>query len=188
MPRPSKPVDVIISEGVSHRTKTELEERAQAEADTLTGIPITESKDVKKDKRAHKVFERITELLLLINKNDAMYEAVINRYCLITSECAQISDMRHDMELMVFDLRDKFKQYCTEANVEDAALILEFANKMAQLSTLAAKLDDKLLSKRKMLLDIEKECCMTVAAALRSIPKKASKGDEDDPMMQLLSM
>jgi hypothetical protein len=38
-----------------------------------------------------------------------------------------------------------------------------------------------------MLLDIEKENIMTIASALRSIPKKVEKPGEDDPMANLLN-
>ena len=42
--------------------------------------------EVKKNKIANKEFKRINELLKKIEKNDAIYEAVINRYCLIYIE------------------------------------------------------------------------------------------------------
>ena len=48
------------------------------------------------------------------------------------------------------------------------------------------KLDDKVMQKRKMMGDIEKENCMTVQAALRSIPKETGKKD-DSPLMKILS-
>jgi hypothetical protein len=38
-------------------------------------------------------------------------------------------------------------------------------------------LDKQIQSKRKMILDIEKENIMTIAAALRSIPKKEDKAN-----------
>lgn len=41
--------------------------------------------------------------------------------------------------------------------------------------------------KRGMMLDIEKECIMTIASALRSIPKKPEKEEEQDPMAALLA-
>ena len=37
-----------------------------------------------------------------------------------------------------------------------------------------------------MLLDIEKECLMTVAAALRAIPKRTEEESADDPMSRML--
>ena len=44
--------------------------------------------------------------------------------------------------------------------------------------------DSAIQSKRKMLLDIEKENIMTIAAALRSIPKKS--GDKKNALLEAL--
>jgi ElaB/YqjD/DUF883 family membrane-anchored ribosome-binding protein len=45
-------------------------------------------------------------------------------------------------------------------------------------------LDKQVQAKRKMLLDIEKENIMTIAAALRSIPKQPDK--EPNPLLEAL--
>ena len=44
--------------------------------------------------------------------------------------------------------------------------------------------DKQIQAKRKMLLEIEKENVMTIAAAVRTVPKKEEK--EEDPVMKLL--
>ena len=46
-------------------------------------------------------------------------------------------------------------------------------------------LDKQIQAKRKMLLDIEKENVMTIASALRSIPKKEDK-EADNPLLKVL--
>jgi predicted transcriptional regulator len=46
-------------------------------------------------------------------------------------------------------------------------------------------LDKQIQTKRKMLLDIEKENIMTIAAALRSIPKKPE--DKTNPLKEALA-
>ena len=38
-----------------------------------------------------------------------------------------------------------------------------------------------------MLLDIEKECVMTISAALRAIPKQEQEEDDNDPMAEFLA-
>ena len=48
-------------------------------------------------------------------------------------------------------------------------------------------IDLMIQQKRKMLGDIEKENCMTVAAALRAIPKQPDGKAEDDILRQILS-
>ena len=52
---------------------------------------------------------------------------------------------------------------------------------MSTMSTIDKQID----SKRKMLLDIEKENVMTIASALRCIPKKDNK-EEDNPLLKVL--
>jgi len=46
-------------------------------------------------------------------------------------------------------------------------------------------IDKQIVSKRKMLLDIEKENVMTIASALRSIPKK-DNSKEENPLLRVL--
>ena len=46
-------------------------------------------------------------------------------------------------------------------------------------------LDKQVQAKRKMLLDIEKENIMTIASALRSVPKKTEK--KDNPLLAALN-
>lgn len=48
------------------------------------------------------------------------------------------------------------------------------------------RIERMLLQKRKALLELEKESCMTVAASLRAIPKKVMDDTEDDPIRELL--
>ena len=94
MPTPTKPFAVLKNEGKSHRTKKELKLREQGEKALSTGTKLKERQEVRKNKIAHKEFKRINELLSYIEKNDAIYEAVINRYCLIYAECVEFEDKK----------------------------------------------------------------------------------------------
>ena len=78
MARPSKSTDVLKAEGKSHRTKAEMAQREAAEKALLTGITMRESSDVKKDKVAHREYQRVIKILTAIGKNDALFESVIN--------------------------------------------------------------------------------------------------------------
>lgn len=164
--RPSKPFTVLSSEKKSHRTKAELVQRKNEEQALLTGQKLKESKEVKENPVAHKEFRRVVKLLESIQKNDAIYEQSINRYCLIVAECAEISEKKaklQDEEKMLEEHKGEFediKQYFE--------LLIAF-----QKNELA--LDKQLQSKRNMLLSLEKENAMTIASALRSIPKKQEK-------------
>ena len=44
--------------------------------------------------------------------------------------------------------------------------------------------DNRVQAKRKMMFDIEKECAITVASALRSVPKTAAQ--PKNPLMELI--
>ena len=57
--RPTKPLALIQG----HRTKAELEVRAEGEKKLLTGIKLKEWPDVKADPAAHKEFLRIKRVL-----------------------------------------------------------------------------------------------------------------------------
>jgi phage terminase small subunit len=164
MPTPPKPFTVLKSEKKSHRTKKELKQREQGEAALSTGAALKERPEVKNNAVAHKEFKRLSELLKAIQKNDAIYEGVINRYCLMVSECNEFEELKARLYSELSELGRK--QHEGEL---DFVAYLEHKDKM-QSKILAC--DKQLQAKRKMLLDIEKENIMTIAAALRSIPKK----------------
>ena len=95
--RPPKPFTVLSSEKKSHRTKAELAQRKNEEQALLTGQKLKESREVKENPMAHKEFRRVIKLLETIQKNDAIYEQSINRYCLMIAECAEINEKRAEM-------------------------------------------------------------------------------------------
>jgi hypothetical protein len=157
MARSSKPV--IMLEG--HRTKAEKEIRAQAEDELLTGEAWKEYPEVKGNAMAHKFFKRLTDLYSRIEKNDAMTEPIINRYCMMQAEC-------YDFEAK----REKFNSNL-DALMDDDELDRETKYKLeAQMQQSIISVDKQIMSKRKMLLDIERETLMTLKAQLSSIPKK----------------
>lgn len=156
MGRPAKPVSVLKQEGVSHRTQAELEHREQEEKKLLTGIPIKKENAVSQNKIANTEFNRIRKLMQAIDKDDALYQAVINRYAKITAEAAELEELR--------------RKAMAKGVLDDIAV--------------AERL---LTQKRKALLELEKESCMTVAAALRAIPKAPQDDLDEDPLKALLS-
>lgn len=179
MPTPPKPFEVLRGEGKSHRTKAELEQRRQAEAALCTGEAMKEWPGTKANPIAHKQFLRLKKLLKTIGKDDALHEAVINRYCVILAEVADLeADRRGIAERQA--LLDEWRRV---GEIEAAQYVLEtnalLGNKIA--------LEKVLSPKRKMLLDMEKENIMTIAATLRSIPKKPEAPEKPDKMATLLS-
>ena len=187
MPTPPKPFKVLTSEKKSHRTKAELKKRQEGEKSLSTDIELKERKEVKQNKVAHKEFKRIEKLLKNIDKNDAIYEAVINRYCLLQAECADLEERKEEFYRLVFELKEEMKSVTD--NMEDVENIanykLEYAKSIAKIMSSMNAIDKQIQSKRKMLLDIEKENVMTIASALRCIPKKEEK-EANNPLLKVL--
>ena len=178
MARPSKPVIVLEMEGRSHRTKEELKTRQAGEAQTLSGLRLSERPEVKTDAAAHREFLRLKKLLGAMEKDDAAYTGIINRYCQIYAECLSLSERRERFELGAEDLRNGYGR----GEIETGQYY-ELLRDMQKNINAVDKIAD---SKRQMLLAIEKECCLTVAAALRAVPKKPSEKENTDPMASLL--
>lgn len=187
MPTPPKPFKVLTSEKKSHRTKAELKKRQEGEQSLSTDITLKERKEVKQNKVAHKEFKRIQKLLKKIEKNDAIYEAVINRYCLLQAECLDLEDRREEFYKLVFELKEEMKIVTDEMedDSEKAERILEYSKTIAKIMNSMNAIDKQIQSKRKMLLDIEKENIMTIASALRCIPKK-EENEADNPLLKVL--
>ena len=187
MPTPTKPTSVIKMEGKSHRTKAELKQREAAESALATGLPLKVRAEVKNNKAAFKEFKRVSMLLETIGKNDALLENVINRYCQITAEILDFEVKRAEFSHGIAQLQAAHDDDVeAHPNIDERVLSdMEYFNTLAKMESNLLALDKRIQDKRKMLLDIEKENIMTIAAQLRSIPKKVEDEDEDDPMARL---
>ena len=97
MARAPKSFEVLKSEGRSHYSKRQLKIRQEAEKSLSSGSALKEWPDVKNNPVAHKEFMRINKLLTKVDRNDAMFEAVINRYCLLQSECSELEQQRDNL-------------------------------------------------------------------------------------------
>lgn len=160
MARPSKPIALVKG----HRTKAEIETRKKAENSLVTNKKMKEWTETKDDPVAHKHFLKINRLFKAIEKNDALNEPTINRYCLMLSECQKYEEEDKRLKRLMDELEENWE----EKNMEFDQYIKTTLkiNKQIQAN------DRLLMSKRRMLLDIEKESIMTIASQLRSIPKK----------------
>ena len=187
MPTPTKPTSVIKMEERSHRTKAELKQREAAESALATGLPLKVRAEVKNNKAAFKEFKRVSMLLETIGKNDALLENVINRYCQITAEILDFEVKRAEFSHGIAQLQAAHDDDVeAHPNIDERVLSdMNYFNTLAKMESNLLALDKRIQDKRKMLLDIEKENIMTIAAQLRSIPKKVEDEDEDDPMARL---
>ena len=177
MPRGSK----AVSAAKGHRTKAEISAREQAEQDMLSGKKLVEFPGVKGDPAAHEEFKRVAALMRAIGKDDALYSAAINRYAELFSEILRDRMEIQRLQKLMDELQEKFNE--TDPSSDD---ISKFAKNYSGMLMQADKLKNSIQTKRKMMGDIEKENCMTVQAALRSIPKETGKKD-DSPLMKILS-
>lgn len=178
MPTPPKPAKVIQMEKKSHRTKREIKQREAGEKALKSGTALKERSEVKSNIIAHQEFERLNGLLTNIEKNDAIYEVIINRYCSMIAECVDMETKRERCYQIIERLDEVFEEEIENAPPDDRAKIIRAYSKSYHESMKSLLMfDSQIQAKRKMLLDIEKENIMTIAAALRSIPKKEeSKG------------
>lgn len=183
MPRASKPVAVIKEEKRGHRTKAELNMREKAEEDLLSGKPLFEREEVKKDKIAHKEFKRIKQLMTAIKKNDALYAPALNRYCMLFSEERMLKMMYDKLNTLLTGLEEQFENIKGDLNYKETKdLIKQLASFTRQVSTL----DGLIMQKRTAQGKIESDNCMNVAAALRTIPKEVGK-EEKDELLKVLN-
>lgn len=176
--RPPKPVKLLKMEGKSHRTKAELEAREKEEQKLLTGQKMRAWPEVRENELARKEFNRIKKLLESIGHNDALYESVINRYCLLSAECKQI-------ESTIEQLRQELAELA-EVKQNGDIDFQEYLDEKGAIHDRILAWDKKLMDKRKMLLQIERENVMTIMAALRSIPKKPEENQKSNPMAEFL--
>lgn len=180
MARPSKPVEVLKSEKKSHRTKAELQKRQKEEESLLSGTEMKERPEVRKSPVAHKEYLRLKKLLKEIGKNDALYESVINRYAMLRAELESLEQLRDSFQKNIDDLQEAREDLIREEEMS----LREYFKTQSDLSRRLIDLDRQVQNKRKMMLDIEKENVMTIASALRNIPKKADEGA--DPLIEIL--
>lgn len=158
--RPTKPLALVQG----HRTKAEKAARAEAESKLLTGVSIKEWPEVKENQLAHERFKRVKKLLKKIDKDDALFEPVINRYCLLLSECNEFEQMKEQIKLDLEQLEKKLKSRKID--------YIAYIETKTKLQKFFMDCDKKVMEKRKAILDIEKENALTIQSALRSIPKK----------------
>jgi hypothetical protein len=163
---------------MSHRTKSELKQKAQAEVALSTGIALKERPEVENNATAHKEFKRLNKLLKQLGKNDAIYETIINRYCLMLAECFDLEVKRDkicDTASMLENVLDELRQ-TEEIKINDLRSAIRG---IAEIYGTMIECDRQIQAKRKMLFDIERENIMTIASATRTIPKKEDKSSND---------
>lgn len=141
-----------------------------------------------------------------IGKDDALYSEQINRYAELHSEEEFYKELTETLrgelselntlskEVMaaigqISDIRDELDGVgAKELSESIAAVTAALAELMKRRGDLLKQISDadlKIKQKREAKLAIERENCMSVSAALRTIPKDVHK-DEDDELLKVL--
>jgi hypothetical protein len=172
MTRAGKPIGLVKG----HRTKAERNMRKKAESLLVTGLKMREWPSVKADEKAHTYYLRVRKIFEKIDKNDALNEAVLNRFCMLLSECDRYEEKDKYLHGLLGELHEK------KSEID----FLDYINKVSDLNKLIQGNDNSLQTKRRMILSIEKENVMTIASQLRSIPKKSQEEEDDSGMSAFL--
>ncbi len=200
--RPSKPVAV----NRKHLTNAEKEQRLKYESALLSGKKIAERKRVREDETAHGEFKRVVGLMRAIGKDDALYSEQINRYAELFAEGEFYKDLagqlREELSELgtlsrevtaaarqISDISEELSESAAEQLCKDVSAVLEtlseLLDKRGALLKQISDADTKVKQKREAMLAIERENCMSVSAALRTIPKDVHK-NEDDELLKIL--
>jgi hypothetical protein len=176
--RPSKPIGIYLADGNKrHLTKKEIELREGAEKKLLSGYEFEEWDSVKDNIYAHKEFIRLKKLFKKIDKDDALHESSINRFCLLHAECIDLME-----KIQANNIASTWLE-----NEKCDMDVKTYIDSKFKLTEEYMKLDRQLMQKRKAMLDLERENIMTIAAALRTIPKKVEAEESVDPMARFIS-
>ena len=99
---------------------------------------------------------------------------------MLQAECLEFEQKRESFQRDLEELTDE-KQALIE---KEEMTISEYYRLKVQMQGKIIDLDKQVQAKRKMLFEIEKENLMTIASALRNVPKKTD--GKEDPLLAVL--
>ena len=181
MPTPRKSAEVLTAEGTAHKTKQEIALRKKAEQAALTGKPLKETEQTRKNELAHAEFQRMRTLLKEIKKDDDIYRNVVNRYCMLCAECIEFVEKRES----IYRQLQEFCEQKGELITNEELTYREAYRIEADMQLNMISVDKQIQTKRKMMLDIEKENGWTVKASIQTIPPRVES--KINPLKELLS-
>jgi len=158
MANPSKPLALVQG----HRTKAELEARAEGEKALTTSVKMEPPEGAAKNKEAYAHWTRVREVLAGVGLDEAFYEHVVWRYCVLLAEYDELAGERQRRADDLEQLRAR------EGEMEAR----QYYKALEALGKALDATERKAAKKRDQLLAIEKENLMTVQGKLRAIPKR----------------
>lgn len=204
MGRPAKPIQLHQANGnIRHLTKAEIAEREKQEMKLRSGQKeFKASPQVKADKDAKAMFARLKKLYAQIEYVEALDENVINRYCLLHSECLGLQRVRRDLQDQLDTMGEcadsgevakpsddksiavamRFLSAEEEAKLtQPAGQGLQLSAQMVgriQLANIILELDQRLQTKMAMMLKLEDRLFLNPTARIKNIPRKEEKREE----------
>ena len=164
-----------------HRTKREIAMREEGEAALKSSEPFEMWSRTKSKAKSKAHFEKIRKAFENIGEGDVMYEAVLNRYCIIIAECDDLESRIVALKKTIQRLEATWEKMSTQEEPETKDF-LAYVKSLAALNKELNGMDAALGAKRNALLQIEKENIMTVLAKLRAVPKEPKKSEEVNPL------
>ena len=156
----SRPKPLSLVQG--HRTKAEIEARAASEKALTTEEKMRMPNSVKANKAAEAHWKRLVKVLGMVGMNEAFYENVLGRYCILLAEHDHLAAERVKRQTAVDELRER----------RDEMDAKDYFELMQSVAGMVDATDRQIAKKRDQLLAIEKENLLTVQGKLRAIPKK----------------
>lgn len=161
---------------LSHKSRAEKEEREERGTAMLTGREIKERQEVSNSPTAHKEFLRLMKIMKAIGKNDALYEAQINRMAELTGETDDLRIQRDTTKKRIDQLEEKLES--GDGDFDKLNRSIAAAQKMY------LELDKQIMKKREMLSKLETTNCFTVSTSTRTVNTKLP--EEIDPVAAAL--
>ena len=165
-----------IGAATGKRTKEVIAQREQAEKELSTNTPMRKWKETGKNKKASAYFTKMKRAFAKIGMDDEMYEAMLNRYCILLGECLEIEERMQEAQARIEQIE------AMKADMEFA----DYIKLSIEAEKARASLDRIIDAKRSMLLSIENNNLMSVLSKLRAVPKEVKKVEEVDPMESIL--
>lgn len=168
MGRNAKPVELLVLEGKSHKTKAELERRRNAEI-RLESRALQADPMVRSDKRAYREFRRIKKLYEEIEFIGSLDEHLINQYCLAVSEL-------DDLVGLMNDLRDAIQAIREDESISST----ERAEAVKEVAELLMKYDAEVRYKRAEVVKMGDRLYLNPVARSKNVPKRQVKQEDPD--------
>lgn len=192
--RPAKPIELLISEGKKHLTKSEIAERKKSEihfGDHKLKCP----EFVRTDDIAYRKWKEITSLYKDFDFVASGDSGLLSRYCKTFSEYNDMLSSYQRIKEIHYDSKELDEFLDTEVDEEDEEgglktiklFTYKVKKQLRDMISINAMLsvESAINKKMDMLIKMEDRMFLNPLAKLKSIPKKEK--EKEDPLMKILN-